>query len=328
MHKLLIFHDQVSSIQKLSKLFEQDYHCLGATSAGEALSLLEQHVVSVLIAEERLNTSDFIKQTVEIAPLVVRVQLSAESNVDVLISALNSGLLHSHIQTPVSNEAMRLAIQRAVVRYEETKRLRSLIGSNARLELRVRQSKLTFVRSLSAVLRITDESCHWRGVRVSQYADVLAVDLMLNEELREDLRAAALLHEISVITSPERAVMNLRSAQILSCFPELLDAADIVRFQGENFDGTGGPSKLVGEQIPIASRILRVAAEYDRLMQSGGPGRDLSHTEAIKVLGKGAGKTFDARVVDSLLFIETKERDPGRQMVRPINIEVISSAVH
>jgi len=325
MHKLLIFHEDLSSIQKLSALFEQDYYCLRATSAGEALSVLEQHEVSVIIVDQSVNTSEFLKASAEIAPLLVRIQLSARTAIEELVSAVNSGLLHAHIQTPVANEEMRLNVHRAIVKYEENKRVKGLITSNARLQLRARQSKLSFVRSLSAVLRIKDEVSHLRGVRVSQYADILAGDFNLNEDLREDLRAAALLHEISLLTgSTSNADTNLRSAMALSCFPDLLDAADIVRFCSENFDGSGGPNGLVGEQIPIGSRILRVAVEYDLLTQVP----DSSHEDALKIVRKQSGRALDPRVVDSLSFVETKEREGSRYVVRVAEVETISLAVH
>jgi len=325
MHKLLIFHEDLSSIQKLSALFEQDYYCLRATSAGEALSVLEQHEVSVIIVDQSVNTSEFLKASAEIAPLLVRIQLSARTAIEELVSAVNSGLLHAHIQTPVANEEMRLNVHRAIVKYEENKRVKGLITSNARLQLRARQSKLSFVRSLSAVLRIKDEVSHLRGVRVSQYADILAGDFNLNEDLREDLRAAALLHEISLLTgSTSNADTNLRSAMALSCFPDLLDAADIVRFCSENFDGSGGPNGLVGEQIPIGSRILRVAVEYDLLTQVP----DSSHEDALKIVRKQSGRALDPRVVDSLSFLETKEREGSRYVVRVADVETISLAVH
>jgi len=325
MHKLLIFHDHVSSIQKLFALFKQDYYCLSATSAGEALSLLEQHEVSVIIADQSVNTTDFLKATSEVAPFLVRIQLSARTAVEELVSAVNSGLLHAHIQTPVANEELRLNVHRAVVKYEANKRTKALVTLNARLQLRVRQSKLSFVRSLSSVLRIKDEPSHLRGVRVSQYADILAEDFHLNEDLREDLRAAALLHEIAFLTgSDSKADVNLRSAKALSCFPDLLDAADIVRFHRENFDGSGGPNRLRGEQIPIASRILRGAVEYDHLMQLPAS----CHENAIKVVQKQSGKMLDPRVVDSLSFVETKEREGARYVVRVADVETISLAVH
>jgi response regulator RpfG family c-di-GMP phosphodiesterase len=330
MHKVLIFHDELARILKLSHLFEKDYDCLSATSAGEALTLLEQHDIAVLIADQRLNTAAFLNASAEIRPLLVRLQMSARPEVDELISSFNSGLVHSHIRTPIGNEDMRLIVHRAVLKYEEHKRLRGLVASHTRLQLRVSQSKRSFVRSLSSVLRLRDQFTHARGLRVGQFADVLAAEFMLNEDLREDLRAAAALHEISILTGVEldSTEVSSRSAQFLFCFPDLLDAADIIRFQSENFDGTGQPSGLKGEQIPIASRLLRVAGEYESLTHPRSGALPLEHDQAVKALRREAGKTLDARVVDALAFVVINERNGYRQLAQPVEVEAISQAIH
>jgi response regulator RpfG family c-di-GMP phosphodiesterase len=330
MHKLLTLHDQLATVLKFSHLFEKDYDCLSATSAGEALSLLEQHDIAVLIADQRLNTANFQKASAEIRPHLIRLQLCAGADVDELISTFNSGFVHAHIRTPIGNEEMRVIVHRAILKYEETKRLQGLITSNARLQIRVRQSKLTLVRSLSSVLRIRDQFSHARGVRIGQFVDVLAGEFMLNEELREDLRAAATLQEIAILTecevdSPE---MNAKSAQFLFSFPDFLDAADIVRFQGENFDGSGQPSGLRGEQIPIASRLLRVASEYDSLTNPRAGALALAHDHAVNVLRREAGDSLDARVVETLSFVEIKERNGFRRLTKAVEVESISQAIH
>ncbi|HEY6803253.1 MAG TPA: HD domain-containing phosphohydrolase [Pyrinomonadaceae bacterium] len=328
MHTLLFLHEQIGSIQKFTRLFEQDYICLRATSIIEALSLLELHDVAVIVSEQRLSTSEFLRASLDLRPSVVQLQLSQRPDIDELISSLNSGLVHFHLHTPVANEELRLMVHRAVSKFDEHKRLQALSATNARLQLRMRQSKLSLVRSLGAILRVRDGFVHARGLRISQFADFLAGEFMLNEELREDLTAAAMLHEISIFTATETTDLNLRSAHSLSCFPELLDASDIVRFQYENFDGTGRPGRLQGEQIPIASRILRVAGEYDGLTHPREAALALSHEEAIKDLRSQAGKWFDGRVVEALSFVEFKEQDGYTQPVRTLEAEAISQAIH
>jgi response regulator RpfG family c-di-GMP phosphodiesterase len=87
-----------------------------------------------------------------------------------------------------------------------------------------------------------------------------------------------------------------RAAQILACVPELRDVADIIRYQNANYDGSGYPLGLVGEQIPITSRILSVATEYDLLTSPRNSLVALSHTEAIRSWER-AYRDFDPQVV-------------------------------
>ena len=72
---------------------------------------------------------------------------------------------------------------------------------------------------------------------------------------------------------------------------------DLIKFQQENFDGTGSPGGLAGEQIPLACRILRVANEYYSLIQPQEILASLRHDEAMRFLSQRSGKQFDPHVI-------------------------------
>jgi Response regulator containing a CheY-like receiver domain and an HD-GYP domain len=347
MKKLLIVADNVAGIQRLLQVFAQDYYCLAATSADEAITILDRHdVAAIVVDQEGIATSDLnlLKISGERRPLAMRILLSAFRDVDSLVESVNSGLVHGYVRKPLDIAELKLVVDRAVLKHEQKKRQDSLVIDNARLQLRIKQTKLTTVRSLAAVLKMKNEHTYSRSVRVSEYADVLAEDFMLNEDLRDDLKAASLLHEISVITLSEQShtgsglpsqtefdlkATNSRTAQMLSCFPELLDAADIVRFQLENYDGSGRPFGLRGEQIPIGSRILRVASEYDRLTIPRDLSMAVSHAEAIRALRERGSQDLDGRVINALSSIEMKEQNGYRHVARiAAEVQTVSVAVH
>jgi HD-GYP domain-containing protein (c-di-GMP phosphodiesterase class II) len=85
---------------------------------------------------------------------------------------------------------------------------------------------------------------------------------------------------------------------------ELREVADAVRFHHENFDGTGQPRGLRGEQIPRPCRIIRVADEYDSLTQPRDPSLAISHDAALEILRARSEKDFDPSVVDALADLE------------------------
>jgi HD-GYP domain-containing protein (c-di-GMP phosphodiesterase class II) len=72
--------------------------------------------------------------------------------------------------------------------------------------------------------------------------------------------------------------------------PGLVPLGDALRHVSEHFDGTGGPDGLAGQQIPLASRIARVAAEYVRCR----------HGDPLAVLRPRAGTRLDPAAVDAL----------------------------
>ena len=73
------------------------------------------------------------------------------------------------------------------------------------------------------------------------------------------------------------------------------------RHSHEHVDGSGYPDGLVGEEIPLESRILLVADAFDA-MTSDRPYRDArSHEEAVEELRRHAGTRFDPRCVELLV---------------------------
>ncbi|HET9938113.1 MAG TPA: HD domain-containing phosphohydrolase, partial [Gaiella sp.] len=88
--------------------------------------------------------------------------------------------------------------------------------------------------------------------------------------------------------------------RILRASPALRSVAGVVRSCHENWDGSGYPDGLVGEDIPLAARIIRVCDAFTA-MTAARPYRDaLTETEALEELEDGSGTEYDptvARVV-------------------------------
>ena len=70
-----------------------------------------------------------------------------------------------------------------------------------------------------------------------------------------------------------------------------------VRHHHEHFDGTGYPSGLAGQEIPLGSRILCVADAYHAMTSDRAHSRRISHEAALRELARCAGTQFDPRVV-------------------------------
>jgi hypothetical protein len=85
---------------------------------------------------------------------------------------------------------------------------------------------------------------------------------------------------------------------ILMAVDRLKDAAVLVRHHHECFDGSGFPDHLVGMAIPLGSRILAVANDYDALQIGTLVQRPLRPSEALTFLVDNRGKRYDPQVVD------------------------------
>jgi len=149
--------------------------------------------------------------------------------------------------------------------------------------------------------------------RVSVYAATIAMSLNLPHERVEDVRAAALLHDIGKLdvsrellykaarlTKTEYEQMQQHVPKGIKMLEpvggSLRRVIPIVLAHHDKFDGTGYHSTS-GDAIPLEARILSVADVYDSLTSDRPYRKAMSPFEAKDIIVKGAGTDFDPQVV-------------------------------
>ena len=311
-YKLLIVDDEMPNIRLLERLFQHDYHCLTASSGEDAMSLLDQHEVAVIITDQRMPQMtgiELLKRSADRRPHMVRILLTGYTDLDALVEAVNCGLVYMYVSKPWNNDDLKLRVGRAVEAYENNKRQHSLAANNERLTSRVKEMRVGFVRAMAGMLQMHDSYLGSHAVRVSRFAGLLGDRLGLSEQLLSDMTAASFLHDLGAVGSAGKVYPNdnlflpeqhtARAAELISSVDELKEVADGLRYHYENFDGSGAPLGLIGDQIPLIARILRVAKEFDLLTNPRDEERALTHELAIELLQRRAGKEFDPVVVET-----------------------------
>lgn len=323
-NKLLIVDDETANLRLLERLFRHDYFCLTASSGAEAIKLLEQHDVAVVITDQRMPQMtgiELLKQTAELRPQMVRILLTGYTDVEALVEAINCGLIYMYVPKPWSNDDLKTRVSRALEHYENNKKQHALEVANGRLGAQVREMKAGFVRALTELLKQRKGDAYYHAVRVNHYSSLIAQEMELPEDACLELSAAALLHQIGILTADHGYLdANANNTQehasggeqIFSMIPELRQIADIVRFQPENFDGSGSPQGFIGDQIPLSSRILRVADEYVLMLGPKDSQTAASAQDAIDALKERSGKVFDPRVVQVLAQFADAGRGDSR----------------
>jgi putative nucleotidyltransferase with HDIG domain len=133
------------------------------------------------------------------------------------------------------------------------------------------------------------------------------------------LEAASLLHDLGKLAIPEHilnkpgklspaeyATMKTHAeigAEILSGIEFPFPVVPIVRHHHENWDGSGYPAGLAGEEIPLGARILAVADCFDALTSDRPYRRAMRRLEALDILVERRGTMYDPKVVDEFLEI-------------------------
>src|SRR6202140_5313125 len=169
------------------------------------------------------------------------------------------------------------------------------------------------MRALALAIGAKDDTKHDHLARVQVYAREIARELGLTEEEQEALLAASILHDIGKLAVPEHIIskpgrltpeefdkMKIHptvGAEILERVSFPYPVAPIVRAHHEKWDGSGYPSGLKGESIPIGARILAAVDCLDALASDRQYRRALPLDEAMAKVASEAGISFDPRVV-------------------------------
>lgn len=139
-YKILIVDDEPANLRTLARLFREDYDVLTAASGDEALTLLGQHDVALLITDQRMpgmTGIELLKKTVPLRPRMVRMILTGYTDIDALVEAINCGQVYRYVAKPWNNDELRLTVKRALEHFESFKQRHELESANARLVSRI-----------------------------------------------------------------------------------------------------------------------------------------------------------------------------------------------
>jgi len=155
---------------------------------------------------------------------------------------------------------------------------------------------------------------HVRRVQSRSLDLARALDVTDDEEVQA-IQAASLLHDIGKLAIPEHILnkpgkltaaefdIMKRHAPIGADILQVIDfpypVAPIVRHHHENWDGTGYPDGLAGEDIPIGARIIAVVDCFDALTSDRPYRPRLEDAAALQVLAERKATMYDPRVVDA-----------------------------
>lgn len=313
---LLIVDDETANIRLLERLFRPDYCCLTASSGEEAMALLDQHEVGVIITDQRMPQMtgiELLKKSAQRRPHMVRILLTGYTDLEALVEAVNCGLVYMYVSKPWNNDDLKLRVSRAIDHYENNKRQHSLAASNERLKAQLKEMRFGLVKAMTGVLQLKDSSLCSHALRVSRHARLIGERLGLVEESISDMTDACILHDLGTVGTIgdlySRVAMNENifvpanygalTAEIVSCVAELKESAYIIRYHYENFDGSGTPLGLMGDQIPLTVRIARVAKEFDLLTNPRDEEQTFSQESAMEKLQHRSGRELDPVVIQT-----------------------------
>lgn len=176
---------------------------------------------------------------------------------------------------------------------------------------------LSSMRTLLMVVNAKDKYTYGHSERVMHYSVETARKLALWEWEIQDLMMGALLHDIGKIEI-EREILNkngkltseewesirmhpLWGADIIRPIPSFGGAVNIILYHHENYDGSGYPHGVKGQEIPLGARILRLADSFDAMTTNRPYKNTKSIRQAVSEIKELKGIFYDPEIVDAFM---------------------------
>ena len=182
---------------------------------------------------------------------------------------------------------------------------------------RIEQMSFQTIQTLANAIDAKDPYTKGHSTRVSQYSVLIAKALGWEKERIDDLRCAALLHDIgkigvpdSILNKPTRLtdvefdIIKSHTTVGAAILRErtVVDSAENVAYSHhERYDGKGYPRGLQGTQISEEARIVGIADAFDAMNSNRVYRKACDRDYIYRQLTEGRGKQFDPEYVDILI---------------------------
>jgi response regulator RpfG family c-di-GMP phosphodiesterase len=326
--RILIVDDEVEITEILADLLSEDYQCLKAGSAEQALGLLQKNQFQLVISDitmPGMSGLEMIPHVKQLSPETVVVMISGMQTVESAIGALRLGAF-DYLMKPFDLRQVEAVVKRALEhhdlvvakqRYEN--HLEELVEQRtAELDRALNSLEEAYrstLKALTAALETRDSETHGHSERVVSYSLRLGREYGLNSDEMKSLEFGSLLHDIGKIGVPDSILRKpaklteeewvrmrehpLHGQQILRGIEFLQGAARVVAQHHEQWDGSGYPVGLRAEEIDICARIFAVADAFDAITSDRVYRHGKSYEAAAQELDDWAGRQFDPKVVEA-----------------------------
>lgn len=314
-HTILVVDDEVDNLQLLVRTFRKNFKVLKALSAIEGIEILKNNHVDAVISDHKMPVMDgveFLKHVYEKYPAALRILLTAYSDSEILISAINQGKIYRYVKKPFIVEDI-LSIVNAGL--EQNK----IENENTKLVADFKDLFTGTINAITEALDSKDSYTSGRSKRVATIALKIAQKLGLSDTELSKIELAGMLHDIGMIGVPEHILnkperltdeeyqivkMHVeQGVKILEDIKQLDSVIDIIKYHHERFDGVGYPYALKGDEIPLGAKIISIADTFDSIISERAYRQPLNELEAIEIIKQASGSQFDPLLVEAFCDI-------------------------
>jgi response regulator RpfG family c-di-GMP phosphodiesterase len=278
--RILCVDDDPNILQAYQRALRKRFHIEVALGGEEALeAVVKDGPYAVIVADmqmPRMNGVELLKAVKERAKDTVRMMLTGNADQQTALEAVNEGHIFRFMTKPCPPEIFAKGLQAGIEQYRLIRAERDLLSKTFTASVKV----------LTDVLSAASPTAFGRASRVHQLVRQLCRELGLNQW---QIEVAAMLSQIGCVSVPEPILAKayegknltpaeqktfeehpLAGRQLIANIPRLEETAEIIAYQQQSYDGGGFPGDgKWGDQIPLGSRILKVALDFDTLVSAG-----------------------------------------------------------
>ncbi|NDY71057.1 two-component system response regulator [Desulfobacter hydrogenophilus] len=309
---VLVVDDEKSILKLIQRLVRQEgYDCLIASNGLEAITVMEETVVDVVITDIAMPKMDGIELTKQIkenysADVIMMTGYFKDLSYE---NAVTKGA-KDFIQKPFSTKEFQIRLNRVIKERETNQELKKSLE-------RMNEIVDGVINSLSLTVDARDPYTAGHQKRVAQLAIEIARSMGLGKTQISSIRMAGILHDLGKIAIPAEilskpSMLSDIEFRLIKTHPQVgydilkninfpTPVARIVHQHHERMDGSGYPLGLAGDDILPEARILMVADVVEAMFSHRPYRPGLGMDKALAEIKKNRGKFYDPDVVDACL---------------------------
>ena len=313
--RLLLVDDEPANLQVLRHVLQEEYRLLFATDGVRALDIVRRQRPDLVLLDVMMPAMDgyAVCEAIKADPAIADIPV-------IFVSALGEAGHEARGFEAGAVDYITKPVSAAVVRA----RVRTHL-SLARAE-ELRATRLQIVQRLGRAAEYKDNETGMHVIRMSHYAQLLALAVGMGEAWAEDLLHAAPMHDVGKIGIPDAVLLkpgklDAEEWAVVRRHPKigaeiigehaggvLCVARQIALTHHEKWDGSGYPEGLAGEAIPLAARIVAIADVFDALTTRRPYKEAWSMETAFCHLRSESGRHFDPALVEPFIALEPEIR--------------------
>lgn len=308
-YNILLVDDEEDNLSLLYRTLRGSYNLDRSTSPLKALEMMDEKDYQLVISDHKMPEMDgveFLKRASEKHPDMMRILLTAYSDANILIDAINYAKIYRYVKKPYNPEELQLIVSAALEFFQ-------LKHDNDKLIVDLKELFAGTIKAIMGALDAKDSYTSGRSKRITFYSTEIAKKLGLSSIDIGKVELAGMLHDIGMIGVSDDVLYKIDdltqeeydeikehinySVKILEDIKQLKDVVEIIKCHHENYDGSGYPAGLRGEEIPVGARIIAVGDAFDSIISDRVYRQKNNYEEALEEIKKGSGTHFDPVIV-------------------------------